>query len=145
MAVTGIANAYIQLQSWEIMLINTGVNIGFLACQFLLLQLYFLLKQRSWKTVINRQIGWGDILFLAASCCFFSPANFLLFYCLGLLFVLIVHLAVTAFTKNKQPAATIPLAGYQAIFLLVFTGAYTVLHTTITNDNWLINTLSLHD
>lgn len=61
-------------------------------------------------------LGWGDVLFLLAISFYFSPFNYILFYVLSLLIVLI-YTVITGLIDNKGKQLEIPLAGLQALIL----------------------------
>jgi len=117
------------------LLVYAGCNIGFLIVQFGLLKAYFLVKRRG-AGVIDQMIGWGDILFLLAAAFFFSPVNFISFYVFSLLASLVVSLVWM--TVRPSVSRAIPLAGLQALVLLVVIGAGLCLHFPLVNDNWFI-------
>jgi hypothetical protein len=68
------------------------------------------------SNIIDSQIGLGDILFMICLALAFSPANFLVFYNLGMILTLIIAIAVK--TIRKKIKMEIPLAGALAIPLI---------------------------
>lgn len=86
----------------------------FLGVQFGLLELYYFLKRRQIRTVINDMIGVGDILFLFAIAPLFSPVQYILSYVAGLIFVLIAYAMI-----KQWIAATIPMAGLYSLYILL--------------------------
>jgi len=129
LAFMGIAAGFAEKTPLPAMAFHTLANLGFLLLQFALLTIYFRLRKGKLK------IGWGDVLFLAATCFYFSPANFLLFYCLSLVFALVLHLS---FAKKN---ATVPLAGLQSMFLVLFLVACKLTDHSTGNDDWIMNYL----
>src|SRR5688572_27828161 len=107
----GIINTYFHTGSFKQTLFYSFINAGFVLLQFALLKLYFSLKKNGNSRLINEKIGLGDLLFLLAACFFFSPFNFLLFYCSSLLFAMIFHLLLCKIIKDTKFSLTIPLAG----------------------------------
>lgn len=115
-----------------------GTNLVFLFLQFLLVSAYFSFKQRQWVNITSGLLGWGDILFLISTAFFLSVINFLLFYVLSLIVVLITWLAWLQLsgTKNRHT----PLAGLQAIlFAAVLSADWFYAAIDLTGDGWLLN------
>jgi hypothetical protein len=139
--ILGLLNSYFQTNSWKNTFINSTVNAGFLLVQFFLLKLFYYLKRNNTSGLINNKIGLGDVFLLIACCFFFSPFNFLLFYCCSLLFALIIHSLVTKiFHENKFPL-TIPLAGWMAVFLLIYVSGLQISKNSLTADDWILKYL----
>ena len=70
----------------------------------------FLLKKKIFNP-FNRLIGTGDLLFLPALCISFSPVNYLVFFIISLLLILVFRLI------SGTSGRFIPLAGMQSVFL----------------------------
>lgn len=88
---------------------------------FLLLQgtavlLYLLLRYRSIR--LTNYLGAGDLLFWLACLWCFSPLNFTFFFVLSLIGALILHLTMRLLAKTHYHTS-IPLAGYQGLFLIL--------------------------
>ncbi|PAW94647.1 hypothetical protein CKK33_14555 [Mucilaginibacter sp. MD40] len=94
------------------------LNLAFLIIQYLCIRLYFRLARGPQTKVIDALIGWGDLLFLLCVACILPTATFILFYAASLLFILIGW----ALYRSLRSKATlqIPLAGLQALILLIF-------------------------
>jgi len=120
--------------------VYAGWNMAFLIIQFLLLKSYFFIRQAAVVSIIDRKIGWGDILFLLAAAFFFSPMNFISFYLYSLLFSLMIALLWGLYRRTAL--RSIPLAGLQAVFLLLFLGAGEHLHFSLVNDQWLMDKIT---
>jgi hypothetical protein len=129
LAGAGGVHAYEELHSMEKLAMYAGCNLAFLMIQFLLLKSYFFIRQTAMVSIIDRKIGWGDILFLLAAAFFFSPLNFIWFYLSSLLFSLMVSLLWS--TYRRSALRSIPLAGLQSVFLLLFIGAANYLHHSL--------------
>jgi hypothetical protein len=129
LAGAGGVHAYEELHSMGKLAMYAGCNLAFLMIQFLLLKGYFFIRQTAMVPIIDRKIGWGDILFLLAAAFFFSPLNFIWFYLSCLLFSLMVSLLWS--TYRKSAFRSIPLAGMQSIFLLLFIGVANYLHHSL--------------
>lgn len=140
-AILGIINTYMLTGSWKQTLIYSLINTGITGLQFALLKLYFSLKKNGNSRLINEKIGLGDLLFLLAACCFFSPFNFLLFYCGSLLFTLIFHWLIGKMVNNVKFSLTVPLAGWMAVFLILYIITFHISKNVLTEDDWLLNHL----
>jgi hypothetical protein len=140
MGVLGIINTYLHTCSWEQTFIYGIINAGFALLQFVILKLYFSLKGNGNSRLINEKIGMGDILFVFAACFFFSPVNFILFYCCSLLFAIILHL-LSLKIRAKEFALTVPLAGWMAVFLIVYIITLQLSKNGLTKDDWILNYL----
>jgi hypothetical protein len=136
LAAAGVLYMLAGVDSPRQLLLYAGCNIGFLIVQFGFLKVYFLLRRRG-VAVIDRMIGWGDILFLLAAAFFFSPVNFITFYIYSLLLSLLVSLVWIAFRPSVSKA--IPLAGLQSLVLLVVIGVGSFLHLSLVSDDWFIH------
>jgi hypothetical protein len=139
--VLGLINSYLHTNSWQETVIYSTINAAFTLLQFALLKLYFSLKVKNNTKLINEKIGIGDLFFLLATGFFFSPLNFLLFYCSSLLFTMTVHLLLARIIKDTRSSQTVPLAGWIAVFLVVYIFFFCITNKGITNDDWILNYL----
>jgi hypothetical protein len=105
-----VAQAKVIQYNWQFMLNNLLDNSSFLSIQILCLSLYFSLKEQRWVNIFSRYFGLGDLLFLVGIMPYFTFINYIAFYLLSLLAVMLTCLF---FTKGFK--AKIPLAGLQAI------------------------------
>jgi hypothetical protein len=138
-AVTGILYSVYYSGSLNILFKNSLINTIFLLAQFLLLKSIYFLKNGSNEQLIDKSIGSGDILFLIACSFFFSPVNFMIFYCLSLVFTLLNHMVFKSVRiKREKLYETVPLAGFQAIFLFIYILINVILHNNLTTDDRLI-------
>ena len=120
---------------------NSIFNAGFLLIQLLLLTLYFSIKQGRLVNITDGLIGWGDVLFLFSISCYLSPINYIAFYMLSLLVILSIIIICAA---SKKENLKIPLAGLQALLLVVFLVVdWTNTRINIHSDNWLLTLLNL--
>jgi len=122
------------------LLINAGADVAFLILQFILITLYFSIRQKSRVNVFNSLIGWGDLLLLLTLCFYCSLLNFIGFYLLSLVLILAGWLGYRLiFSRNNKQ---IPLAGLQAILFAAII-AFSWLDTGIdlTQDDWLLKFL----
>lgn len=117
---------------------NSALNLGFLAVVFLLVWLYISLRRRGWTYLPDKLIGWGDILFLLGLCFYFTLLNFIVFYIISLLIVIIFWLLWTSYRPDAA-RRHVPLAGLQAIILsLCLAADWLVKGFDLTSDNWLL-------
>ena len=139
-AVCGLFYAFYYSGSLQIVAKNFAMNIGFLLLQFLLLKIILTVKRKQ-DTQPEKKIGWGDILFLLACALFFSPANFIVFYFLSLVFSLLFHFLFKLISK-KNYCKTIPLAGFQALFLFMYIFLNEIVNNNLVTDDWIVFYLS---
>lgn len=116
--ITGFLLSFSAAGSWIALLERTGINLLFVLVQLLFLYAYFFLRHGD-RLLIGKKIGLGDILFWLAASAFFSFFQFILFYTLSLAFSLIVYLLLFR-SPWSESRPTIPLAGLQALFLILF-------------------------
>jgi hypothetical protein len=117
LALAGIISAYSEPgMPWH-WLFQPMINLLFLSLQFGLLKIYYMIRHGRQHILINKKIGLGDLLFLAAAGFLFSPVNFAIFYLCSLLFSQVIWLLTGLIKLTSDPS--VPLAGLQAIFLLI--------------------------
>jgi len=122
-AIMGVIYSLTNSISVKTLLMNSIINFGFLITQFMIVKLIFWLKTKRphENKIIDQKLGVGDVLLMIACIFYFPPFSFLLFYCLSLVFVLAMHLiSVVIRSKKKAFDKTIPMAGYQALFLVIY-------------------------
>ena len=108
----------INYYSNELSIIMFAKNIGFISINVLGLVLYYSIREKKIINPINSMIGLGDVLFFLAIAPLFDLKSYILFFIVGMIFSLVIHLFVNTIKKQK----TVPLAGYLAIMLVVFLG-----------------------
>jgi hypothetical protein len=96
---------------------NTIINLGIILLNYVILTLYFSIRNRKIINIKNEYLGIGDIAFLLSAAFLFSPINFICFLLCSLIFTLVFTLFTRLFFPNKL--STIPLAGLQAFFLAI--------------------------
>ncbi|MFD0766142.1 hypothetical protein ACFQZI_14860 [Mucilaginibacter lutimaris] len=96
----------------------TAFNLLFLMLQFLGIRLYFLITRGQKAKVVDKMIGWGDILFLISVAFFLPVTTFIAFYILSLLLVLTGWLLYLQIIRSAN--RHIPLAGLQALIFILF-------------------------
>ncbi|HEY8782396.1 MAG TPA: hypothetical protein VIM16_12305 [Mucilaginibacter sp.] len=118
--------------TWQPVLINST----FLIIQFLIVSVYFSIKNKHWVNITDGHLGWGDILLLLSVAFYLSVLNFLLFYISSLIVSLVIWLLWQVLSKEKNKH--IPLAGFQALIFTVFlAGDWWFKYFELTNDSWL--------
>ena len=142
-AITGILYSVYYSEPLNILFKNSLINTIFLLIQFLLLKAVYFLKNGSNKQLIDKSIGSGDIHFLIACSFFFSPVNFILFYCMSLVFTLLNHLIFKSVRIKKEKLyETVPMAGFQAVFLFVYVLINVIGNNNLTADEWIMSYLT---
>jgi hypothetical protein len=115
----------------------TVINIGFLVLQLLLVTAYFSIKAKRPVNITRNLLGLGDILFLLSITFYLSVLNFLFFYIVSLVCVLLfwmLHQLIVS-KKDKQ----IPLAGIQALLFTVLLAIdWWFLNVHLNDDTWLL-------
>jgi hypothetical protein len=137
LALWGAGLAFSELRSMPLLGRYVAINCGFLVVQLVVLRLWYYIRQKEKRPFIDHAIGKGDIFFLLAAGCFFSPVNFLLFYLLSLFFSLIAYLTLRLWPAVASRAPTVPLAGLQAAFLLLCLPIHLLLNLPFTDDSWI--------
>jgi hypothetical protein len=123
--------------AWQPVLLNST----FLALQFLIVSVYFSIKNKQWVNITTSFLGWGDMLFLLSIAFYLSVLNFLFFYIISLIAVLLIWMLWQAVAKEKNKQ--IPLAGLQALIFSVFlTGDWWFNSFDLTNDDWLLHLIT---
>jgi len=97
-----IAAGLLQYRSLTVIRETAFINCTFLALQFLLLSLYFSLKNRKWVNITTGLLGWGDILLLLSVAFYLSVLNFLVFYMVSLIGALLTWLIWQAIADHKD-------------------------------------------
>lgn len=133
-AVLGFVNVY----TWTY-ITNVGINIMTVLLITGFTFTFILVKNSLQFQSLKRYIGLGDILFFVALSLFFSPVNFVLFFLLSMIFVL---LSVTIFVAGKENKNyIIPLAGLQAFLLIIVMVCSMVFNYNLYDDYHIINAI----
>lgn len=111
----------------------------FISIQLLLLWGYYRLRFPAGSRALTTRLGLGDILFLYMILFYFSPLNFILFYISSLLAAFLAGLVMRGLRPGSPTAKTIPLAGLQSFFFLIFITANIFLLYNPFDDTWLLN------
>jgi len=97
-----------------------AINCGFVTLQLLFIKLYFSLKSGTIKKIINTKIGLGDILMFYTITVCFSPIYFIFFYIISLSLSVLIIILTKLISANTYIEKNVPLAGFMALFLLIF-------------------------
>ncbi len=109
----GLAKAPAYLFFW-----SSSINFFFLLTQFLCITFYFSIKERKVVNICKHYLGLGDVLFLLCLCALLPTDQFLFFYLSSLFVTLLFFCAFRLLTQKSS--FTIPLAGVQALLLIIF-------------------------
>jgi hypothetical protein len=121
----------------EDLLQSAWINLLFLSLILLALTAWFSLKERRLINITRQLLGWGDILFLLCIALYFSILNYIFFYMMSLIAVVIFWSLWRLFSKKDNQH--IPLAGMQALILAIFLCSdWWLIHFNTTSDNWLL-------
>lgn len=125
-----------NLTSLDVWFIDTVYGLSFLLVQIFLLWVYFSVKNKRLINLTNNYLGWGDILFLLVIPCYLSPVNFVLFYIISLIVVLLYTIFKSR--ANGFTGLQIPLAGLQALLLgLMMIIDFLLPTVALTDDSWI--------
>ncbi|CAH0304069.1 hypothetical protein SRABI27_04854 [Pedobacter sp. Bi27] len=136
-----LAIGTVQILGFSEMIAQVVKSCLFLGLQFLALTAYISIRQKKLTNVFNGFFGLGDLLFLLAISFGFSFLNYVLFYLLSLMMVV---LFTAIFGHHTQAhGKKIPLAGYQALLLMILMAVswYKPVINLLSDEN-LINLLS---
>lgn len=137
LAVAGIAA---RLQAGELLdsaCYTTLGNLLFLGVQLLLVTAYFSVKNKRLTNITAGMLGWGDILLLMSVAFYCSVLNFMVFYLLSLLLIVMGWALYRSLAQKPNPH--IPLAGLQALLLAGCIALGWLLPAlNLANDNTLI-------
>jgi hypothetical protein len=131
----------ISVLSTDVLFRNAMVNWTLLVLQFFLLWIWISARNGKWISIVDTQIGLGDILLLVCLAPAFSPVNFFLFYTCGAIFALAVALVYRKISVAHD--SRIPLAGLLGLPLVLVCAlrAFDPTLVLLTNDQWIINIL----
>ncbi len=90
------------------------LNAIFVGIQYGCLMLYLELRYKEGRQIFSKWIGLGDLLFFIAIGTHYMLNEFVLVYIGSLLF------SALMFISFKSKLKTIPLAGFSALFILMF-------------------------
>ena len=98
-------------------LVNRVINLSFLVIQYLGVILYYWIKTRKSRLILNEEFGLGDAIFLVSIALTIETTFFIYLYLGGL--ITSILWCIIMYLKNKE-LPTIPLAGILTlVFLLI--------------------------
>lgn len=119
---------------------TAGSNIIFLIVQMFLLTGYVSLRRRKLTNIFKGYFGLGDLFFLLCIAFYFSCLNYIAFYLLSLMIVIVLTLIFGR--RSTAEKEKIPLAGYQALLLiLIMTDGFFLKSINIHSDSIFFNLL----
>lgn len=127
---------------WLLLLQYSTANWLFMAIQLAGIFIYLSAKHRKATDITRNYLGWGDILFLMILALFFSPMNFIAFYMISLLAVL---LGTAVYRVVVSTTCTIPLAGWQAALLLLVMGSSRLFSFSLHEETWITYLMITHE
>jgi hypothetical protein len=131
----------IQVLGFTVMIAQVVKSCLFLGLQFIALTAYISIRQKKLTNIFDGFFGLGDLLFLLAISFGFSFLNYVLFYLLSLMMVVLFTVIFGHHTKSH--GKKIPLAGYQALLLMILMAASWYMPAiNLLSDENLINLLS---
>jgi hypothetical protein len=127
--------------NWQSFFYDLKCNLMFLGVQLFFLTGYFSLKEKKLVNIFNGYFGLGDLFFLLSISTYFSFFNYVFFYLISLLVIILVSMTIPFFVKKPDPK--IPLAGEQALLLMGLMLVDASLETlSLTKDLGLVNYFS---
>jgi len=108
--ITTLSINYLSGNNW----IDSLFSMLFLIVNISVLFLYISFKNKKRINIFDKYLGLGDVLFFVTIIPMFSLRNFVLYFILGMIVSMILHLFFNRFQKHL----TIPLAGYLSLFLI---------------------------
>jgi len=114
-----------QAEYATVVFINLGLNVTFLIIQFILVSLFYFIKEKQ-INFINTKLGIGDILLLFIISASFSFKSFLIFYVGTLLMCIFITIVLERFIRNEKNS--IPLVAYISACYLMWYWLSVFLH-----------------
>lgn len=102
---------------WQQVLQYFFANCLFVIFQYLVLTIYFSIKEKQLIQITDRWIGLGDWLFFVGLATLFSTVHFVIFFIGSTIVVLVVFLVLKLFFLKKLQ--TIPLAGGMSLVYIL--------------------------
>jgi hypothetical protein len=98
-------------------LYHFGLNLLFIGVQWSALTIYFSIKNRKLINILDRYLGWGDLLLFVVFAIAFQIEDFIFFLVGSFLLTLLIYLGKQLLLKKSTTA--IPLAGWLGIFYVL--------------------------
>lgn len=112
------------------------INMGMISVVLLLLIAYLSIRRKRLVNITRGMLCLGDILFLFSICFYLSVLNYLVFYMLSMLIILLVWLPFLLFNKRNLK---VPLAGMQSLlFAACLVLSWFSPRIDLVHDDWLI-------
>lgn len=105
--------------AWQVVFWNSLINSALVLTMTSVLYFLYFLKEKRVNGFFNTKLGMGDLLFWVAVTPLFSPLNYLLWLIFSMIISLVIYLVGRLIQPSKKELNKIPLAGIQAIVLLV--------------------------
>lgn len=135
-----MATATVQVLGFTATISQAVKSSLFLALQFVVLTGYISIKQKKLTNIFDGFFGLGDLLFLVVLCFGLSFLNYVLFYLLSLMLI-ILFTAIFGYQSTAH-GKKIPLAGYQALLLMILMAAgWYMPYINLLADDHLLNLL----
>lgn len=131
-----------RLLEQPINIFEEAIKLGFLTINFLVLFVYYSIKNKRITNIVNKYLGIADILLFIGICFVFSPINFILFFVSSLFIALILSFVLgnTSTDKNFE----IPLAGLVGIQLTILIVINLLFNVSLQDDSWIIENYFSH-
>ncbi len=137
----GLMAMKVMEHNWLVMWADLRYDVSFLGLQLLFLTGYFSVKEGSLVNIFKAYFGLGDLFFLLSITVYFSFFNYVMYYLISLLLIIIISVGLKSWVKNPNPK--IPLAGEQALLLLILMGIDLLVDKfNLTTDLGIVNYLS---
>jgi len=107
----------IYYKGFSVLFYNLMSIVLYISIIWLFLKLYFYLKFKRNKPILNEQIGMADILIIVFIGLTFNIVGTIFFFCLAFIASLISFYIYTI-SRKREDALTIPLAGLLVFFYL---------------------------
>lgn len=124
----------LKFQGWPGLLSDVVVNLCFVSIQILAVFGYFRLKFGNQQKILNHYLGVGDLVFFLPVVIIFPLINFIAFYMTSLIIILFIAILHRIF--GNQKTATIPLAGGQALCLILLILYCIWRNVNLTDQSW---------
>jgi Flp pilus assembly protein protease CpaA len=112
----GSTGHYLYQHSLGGLLENMLFCLGYFVLCYAVLHLYYFLRTRKFQRLLDRKIGWGDVLLLLAIGCCLQPEDLLIFFTASFLLSALLHLLV--FRHHHTIALGAFLVSFYSLYLV---------------------------
>jgi len=105
---------YLFFNSIDQFIENTIFCLCYFLFSFLILVLFYYLKSRKLENIIDKKIGWADVILFISIGCTLEPT--VLIYFFTACFILSLLIQMTFLKKDRQ----VPLAGILSLLYLIY-------------------------